>query len=140
MLAEGEAHPIADDEMIEDTHVEECERLLQPPRDELIRLARLEDSRGVVVGEDHGGGIVAQGLPQHLARVDAGAIDGAAEELLERNETVAVVEIETAYLQPPDETRQRKTLNVLNKRKMPSFQPSNSVRKRHRANGKDSTI
>jgi hypothetical protein len=39
---------------------------------------------------------VSQGLPDDLARVHARAIDGAAEQLLEGNQTVTRIEIETA--------------------------------------------
>src|SRR5215469_17431253 len=50
----------------------------------------------MVVGEDHRRRVVQQYLPQHLARVHAGAVDRAAEELLEGNEPMAVIEIEAA--------------------------------------------
>jgi hypothetical protein len=39
-----------------------------------------------------------QRLPQHLARMHTGAVDGAAEQFLEGDQPVAVVEVETAYL------------------------------------------
>jgi hypothetical protein len=44
--------PIADDEMIEYPHVHECEGLLQAPRDELVRLARLEHAGRMVVRDN----------------------------------------------------------------------------------------
>jgi hypothetical protein len=99
--------PVADDEVIEHPHVHECQRLLQAPRDELIRLARLEDTRWMVVGEDQCRGVVQQGLAQHLARVNAGAVDRAAEQLFEGNQPVAVVEVQAAYLNLAEKARQR---------------------------------
>jgi len=48
-----------------------------------IRPARLGNSRRVVVRQDDGRGIVVQGTDDHLARVDTGAIDGAAKQFLE---------------------------------------------------------
>jgi hypothetical protein len=48
MLGEREAHPLADDEVIEHADVDQRQRLLQAPRDELVRLARLEHARGVL--------------------------------------------------------------------------------------------
>src|ERR1700751_1841363 len=82
VLAEREAHAIADDKVIEHADVDQRQRLFQPSRDELVRLARLEHARGVVVREDHRGGVVSERLAQHLPWMDAGAIDGAAEQLL----------------------------------------------------------
>jgi hypothetical protein len=63
----------------------------------------------VVVSEDQGCRVVQQGLPQDLAGVNARAIDGAAEELLEGNEPMAVVEIQAAYLHLTDGGRRAAT-------------------------------
>ena len=49
MLAERETLAVADDEVIEHAHVDEAERLPETPRDDFIRLARLEDP-GWVLG------------------------------------------------------------------------------------------
>src|SRR5579863_3528825 len=86
VLAEREARPVANDEVIEHPHVQQGERLLETAGNELIRLARLEHARRVVVGEDHRRGVVVQRLAQDLARVHAGSIDGAAKQLLEGNQ------------------------------------------------------
>ena len=52
----------------------------------------------MIVREDYGSRVVKQGLPQDLPRMHAGAVDRAAEELLEGNEPVTVIEVQTAYL------------------------------------------
>ena len=109
VLAEGEALAVADYEVIEHAHVDQGEGLLQAPRDEFVRLARLEDPGGVVVGEHHRRGIVQKRLAQHFARVHAGAVDGAPEQFLERDQPVAVVQIQAAYLYLPDGARQGAT-------------------------------
>ena len=102
MLGERVAEPVTDDEVIEHPDIHERQRFLQASRDELVRLAGLEHAGGVVVSEDQGCRVVQQGLPQDLAGVNARAIDGAAEELLEGNEPMAVVEVQAAYLNPRD--------------------------------------
>ncbi len=48
------------------------------------------------MSDDQGGGVLLQGELHDLAGVHAGAIDRAAEELLELDQPVALVEIETA--------------------------------------------
>src|SRR5438105_6912350 len=102
MFREGKAQSVADDEVIEHADVHQAEGLLEPPRDELVRLARLEHSGGVVVREDDRRRIVHQRLAQHLPGMHSGAVDGAAKQLLEGDEPVAVVEVQAAYLYPPD--------------------------------------
>ena len=52
VLRERVADPVAHDEMVEHPHVDESEGLPEAPRDELIRLARLEDPGGVVVSDN----------------------------------------------------------------------------------------
>ena len=109
VFAEGEALAVADDDVVEDAHVEERECLLQAARDELVRLAGLEDAGRVVVGEYHRCRIVRERLAQDLTRVHAGAVDGAAEQLLEGDQAVAVIEVQAAYLYPSDKLRQGAT-------------------------------
>jgi hypothetical protein len=48
-LREGILARIADDQVIEDTHVDELQRFAQPPRDELVRVAGFGNAAGVVV-------------------------------------------------------------------------------------------
>jgi hypothetical protein len=66
----------------------------------------------VFVRKDHRRGVVQQRLPQHLARMDAGAVDRAAEELLEGDQPVAVVEVQAAYLNMGDRLRHSATQNA----------------------------
>jgi hypothetical protein len=47
---------------------------------------------GVVVAHDHGGGVVGDRAAHHLARMDLGAVDGAAEQFLERDGAMARVQ------------------------------------------------
>ena len=71
-------------------------RAPQAPRDQLVRLAGLRDARRMVVGEDHRGRVVIRACAHDFARMDAGAVDGAAEHLLEGDQPVAVVEVQAA--------------------------------------------
>ena len=50
----------------------------------------------MVVREDERGGVVLQRLAHDFARMNAGAVDGAAEHLFEVDEPVAVVEVQAA--------------------------------------------
>ena len=82
------------DEMVEDAHVNQRQGVAEPGGNQFICLRRLRDSAGVVVGEYHCGGVAGQGFLDDLARVDAGAVHGAAEEWRELDDAVAVVEEE----------------------------------------------
>jgi len=106
VFAEGVALAVADDDVVEDAHVEKRQRLLQPARDELVRLAGLEHAGGVVVRQDYRRGVVRERLAQDLARVHAGTVDGAAEQLLEGDQPVAVIQVQAAYLHLQDSERQ----------------------------------
>ena len=80
---ERHAGPVADDEVIKHADVDEREGILQTPRDELIRRARLCHTGGVVVRKDNRCGIVRQSLLHDFARMNARAIDGPTEHFLE---------------------------------------------------------
>ncbi len=47
------------------------------------------------MGQDQGGGVVLEGPSDHLPRVHAGAIDGAAEQLFELDDPMTVVQKQT---------------------------------------------
>ena len=111
-FGERVAEPVTDDEVIEHPDIQERQRFLQAPRNELIRLAGLEHPGRMVVRKDHRRGVVPQRLPQHLARMHAGAVDRAAEELLEGDQPVAVVEVQAAYLNMGDRLRHSATQNA----------------------------
>ena len=74
------------------THLDQFQRLLQMARDVAVGLAGFGHAGRVVVGENHGGRIVRQAAAHDLARMDAGAIDRPAEQLLAGDHAVAVVE------------------------------------------------
>lgn len=60
--------------------------------DEFVGLAGFGDAAGVIMGEYHGGGLLFQGFDDDFAGVDAGAVEGAAEEVLGGDETMALVD------------------------------------------------
>ena len=78
--------------MVEHADVDQCQRLPEALGDADIGLAGFADTGRMVVREDHRCGIVGERLLDHFARVDAGAIDGAAEHFAQRDHAVAVVE------------------------------------------------
>src|SRR5580698_7722215 len=95
-LCKREAAVVGHDEVIEHTDVDQLQRLAQAARDELIGMAGLGDSGGVVVREDDGGRVAGECLLHHLARMHAGAVDGAAKQFLESDQPVPVVQVQTA--------------------------------------------
>src|SRR5699024_208092 len=62
----------------------------QPLGNRPIRGAGFGHAGRAVVGEDDRGGVVLQRRFDHFARIDAGAVDGAAEQLLEGDDAVAI--------------------------------------------------
>jgi len=82
--------------VIQQADVDELQRRFQAPGDPLVRLAGLGHPGRVVVGDDDRCRIAGQRLLDDLARVDAGPVDRTAEELVEAEYPVAVVEEETA--------------------------------------------
>jgi hypothetical protein len=84
---------IRDDDVIEDPDVDQAQGVAEALGDELVGVAGFSDSGGVVVRQDHGGGLVFQGFDDDFAWVDAGAVDGAAEEVLGCDEAMALVEV-----------------------------------------------
>src|SRR5262245_48650599 len=78
--------------MVEHLHLDQRQRLLEIARQQLIGLAGLSDSGGMVVGEDHRGGIAAESLFHDLARINAGLGESAAERFLGSDDLVLRVE------------------------------------------------
>ena len=76
--------------------VHQRERLLDALSDEFIGLAGLGNSRWMIVRDDHRGGIALQGQLHDLARVHAGAVDGAAKQLFELDQSMTFIEVQTA--------------------------------------------
>ncbi len=87
---------LADDQVIQQPYVDQLEGGLQPPGYALVGLARFGDPGGVIVGKNDGGGIDRQRLLDDLARIDGGAVYGAAKQLLETQDPVTVVEVQAA--------------------------------------------
>lgn len=71
---------VADHEVVEHPHLDQRQGILERAGQLAVGLARLGDPRRMVVGEDQRRGVVRQGALDHLAGVDAGAVDGAAEQ------------------------------------------------------------
>jgi hypothetical protein len=92
------------------------------------------------MGEDHRRRVVQQYLSQHLARMHAGAVDRAAEQLLEGNEPMAVIEVQAAYLNPGDRQRQPRTGKPTNTAEIAYLEGDNSVMKRQTTTGEDATL
>jgi hypothetical protein len=67
--------------MVEDAHVDQVERVLQRAGQQLVGGARLGGAGGVVVGEDHRGGVAREGELDHFARIDRGLGERAAEQV-----------------------------------------------------------
>lgn len=87
---------LTDHEMIKQSNVHQFEGRLQSAGDSLVSLTRLRDAGRVVMRQDHGGCIDRQRLLDHFSRVDAGPVNRATEQLLERDDPVPVVEIDAA--------------------------------------------
>lgn len=88
--------PVTYDQVVQQPDIEELERRLYAPGDALIGLAGLGDPGRVIVGEDYGRRIDLQGLLDDFPGVDTGAVDSAAEQLLERQDTMAVIQVQAA--------------------------------------------
>ena len=101
-LSETDADAIAHDQVIDHPDVDQRQRIAQAPGDELIGLTRLGDARWVVVSENERRRASLERAFHDFARVHARAVDRAAEQLLEAEQTVAVVEEQAAYLNLPD--------------------------------------
>ncbi len=66
--------------MIEHPHFDQIQRLDEAFGQGAVGLAGLGDAGGVVVAKNHRCRIVRQGAFDHLARVNAGAVDGTPEQ------------------------------------------------------------
>jgi len=79
--------------MIEQPDVDQPEGVAYAQRDAFVGKARLGNARRVVVGDDHRRRVPQQRLFHDLARIDAGTVDRAAEQLFELDQPVTVVEL-----------------------------------------------
>ena len=88
--------------MVEQPYVDEFECRFQAPGDPLVGLAGLGDARGVVVSQDDGRRVDRQRFLDDFPRIDAGAVDGAAKQLVEPQYAMPVVEVKTAKALVPE--------------------------------------
>lgn len=85
-----------DDQVVNDSDVEEAQRLLQALGDLAVGLARLRVPARVVVEEDDGGSVEVQGALGDDSAVDFTAVDGPGEQVLGRNDVVLGVKEDDA--------------------------------------------
>ena len=85
---------LCNDEVIKHPDIDQCECLLEAARDELIRCARLRKARPMVVIEHYGCRVVFEGCLDDLSRMDRGAADCAAEQILDRDQSMPAVEMQ----------------------------------------------
>src|SRR5579862_853974 len=91
-LRERQAGPRGHDEVVQDLHVDEGERLGERAREGLVLDAGLGHARRMVVREDHGRRVVRERVLHDLARVDAGLRERAAEHLVGGDHAVLRIE------------------------------------------------
>ena len=82
--------------MIEDTNIEQPQRLFQALGNELVGLAWLGYARWVVMAENHGGGVTGKRHLDHFAGVDTRPVDGSAKKLRVLDHPVLIVEHEAS--------------------------------------------
>ncbi len=95
-LGERHADAVADYDMVQHPNVHQGKRFDQPVGDHLVGLAGLSDAGGVIVREYDRRRIALQRQLDHLARVHARAVNGAAKQLIEADHAVPVVEAQAA--------------------------------------------
>ncbi len=79
--------------MVEHPDIDQRERLPQSIRERPIRLGGLGKTGGVIVREEHGGCVMPETLPDHLARMHHALIDRAGEEDFGCENPVVMVKI-----------------------------------------------
>ena len=84
--------------MIEHADVDQLQGFAQPSRDHFVGLTGLGDAGWMIMRQYDRGGIAGQRLLHYLARMHAGAVDGAAEQLIEGDQAMPIVQMQAAYL------------------------------------------
>ena len=85
-----------DHEVVEHAHINQCQCLVQPAGEHLVRTAGFRDTGWVIVEKDHGGRVHLQGLLHDDARMDRGTIDGALKQLAHSDDPMPVVQEQTS--------------------------------------------
>ncbi len=113
-LGEADDALTPDHQMVEDADVDKLKGLFEPLRERFVRAAGFGVARGVVVHQDYRRGIMGQGALHDFARVDGGAVDGAAKQLLEGERAMAIVEEECAedFVLKSRESRTQEVLGI----------------------------
>ena len=88
----GNRRAVTHHEVVQQPDIQQGQRIFQPSRDGLVRQARFTHARWVIVRRDKRGGAVPQGLLGHHPWVDGGAVDGAVEQFLVRDDAMAGVQ------------------------------------------------
>ena len=63
---------MAHHDMIQDTNIHQAQRFLQPLGNAPVGIAGFRITTGVVMHQDHSGGVVLNGVLDNLAGIDAG--------------------------------------------------------------------
>ena len=73
---------MAHHDMIQDANIHQAQRFLKPLGYASIRIAGFGVSTGVVMNQDHSGGVVLNGVLDYFTRVNAGGINRASKQLI----------------------------------------------------------
>lgn len=89
---------ITDNQMIQDANIHQAQRLLQAASDLLVGLTGLGHPRWVVVRQNQCRCIVRQRAFDHFARMDIGAVQRAAKQLLKSDHPVSIVQVQAVII------------------------------------------
>ena len=118
MLSKRQATVIGDDHVIEHADVHQLQGFAQPARDQLVGVTGFGDAGRMVMRQDDRRGIARQRLLHDLARMHAGAVDSAAEQLIESDQPMPVVQVQAAYLYFQDKAGQARHNSRINSGKV----------------------
>ena len=77
---ERERLSLADDDVIQQSHIHTIQRISQPLGEQLVRGRRFRTSRWVLVGDDQSGGVVSQGALNHNPGVHLSGVNRPSEQ------------------------------------------------------------
>jgi hypothetical protein len=92
-LREADGSVATYNDVIDQPYLDKRTGFADAGRYQLIRVRRLADARGVWVGYEDGRGVVLERTLDYFSRMDAGTIDGSAEDLLAGNDRMAIREV-----------------------------------------------